>query len=104
MKVNTIQRSRVKSLLSVSVLLASASVLAQSERSGFALEEVVVTAQKRAEDMQDVAISAQAFGAEDIRVIGVDSVADLIYVAPSLNAGGLGSGSQQLMGIRGIVD
>lgn len=104
MKVNTIQRSRVKSLLSVSVLLASASVLAQSERSGFALEEVVVTAQKRAEDMQDVAISAQAFGAEDIRVMGVDSVADLIYVAPSLNAGGLGSGSQQLMGIRGIVD
>jgi iron complex outermembrane receptor protein len=84
--------------------VASANALAQGNNPGFALEEVIVTAQKRAQNMQDVAVSAQAFSGEDIRVMGLDSVADLIYTAPSLNAGGLGSGSQQQMGLRGVVD
>jgi iron complex outermembrane receptor protein len=84
--------------------VASANALAQGNNPGFALEEVIVTAQKRAQNLQDVAVSAQAFSGEDIRVMGLDSVADLIYTAPSLNAGGLGSGSQQQMGLRGVVD
>lgn len=90
--------------LAIAVSTVPQITLAQQGSSGFALEEIIVTAQKRAEDLQSVAISAQAFNAEDIRVMGIDSVAELIYVAPSMNAGGLGSGSQQLMGIRGIVD
>lgn len=96
--------NRYKSaVLASAVTLASTTASAQSG-TGFALEEVIVTAQKRAENLQEVALSAQAFGAEDIRVLGVDSVADLIFAAPSLNAGGLGGGSQQQIGIRGIVD
>ncbi len=82
--------------------LATTTALAQ-QASGFALEEVVVTAQKRQQNLQDIPVSAQAFNAEDIRVMGADSVAELIFAAPSLNAGGL-SGSQQQMGIRGIID
>ena len=93
-----------KSVLAITVALASQGALAQGSGGGFAMEEVIVTAQKRAQDLQDVAVSAQAFGAEDIRVLGVDSVADLIFAAPSLNAGGNGGSSQQQMGIRGIVD
>lgn len=92
-----------RSVITTAVTLASTAVCAQGG-SGFALEEVIVTAQKRAENLQEVALSAQAFGAEDIRVLGIDSVAELIFAAPSLNAGGLGGGSQQQMGIRGIVD
>jgi iron complex outermembrane receptor protein len=84
--------------------IASANAIAQGGSQGFTLEEVIVTAQKRAENLQDVAVSAQAFTGEDIRVMGLDSVADLIYTAPSLNAGGLGGGSQQQMGLRGVVD
>lgn len=82
--------------------LTSSAVLAQGV-SNFALEEVVVTAQKREQNLQDVPVSAQAFNAEDIRVMGADTVSELMFAAPSLNAGGLG-GSQQQMGIRGIVD
>ena len=99
-----IQAIAQRSAMAVMVAAASQAAFAQSQSSGFALEEVIVTAQKRSEDLQDIAVSAQAFGAEDIRVLGVKSVAELIYVAPSLNAGGLGGGSQQQMGIRGIVD
>ena len=53
--------------------LATTTALAQ-EASGFALEEVVVTAQKREQNLQDIPVSAQAFNAEDMRVMGADSV------------------------------
>ncbi len=90
--------------LAVAVGLASQIAGAQQQNSGFVLEEVIVTAQKRQENLQDIPVSAQAFGAEELRILGADSVAELIFAAPSLNAGGLGSGSQQQLGIRGIVD
>ncbi|MEE4144703.1 MAG: TonB-dependent receptor plug domain-containing protein, partial [Halieaceae bacterium] len=80
-----------------------APTLQAQESSGFALEEVVVTAQKREENLQDIPVSAQAFNAEDMRVLGTDTLSELIFAAPSLNAGGLG-GSQQVMGLRGIID
>ena len=89
--------------LAVAVALASQVASAEEESSSFALEEVIVTAQKREENLQEIPVSAQAFSAEDLRILGTDTVSELIYVAPSFNAGGLG-GSQQVMGIRGIVD
>ena len=95
-----------KSILALHVgalaALTATTALAQ-ESSGFSLEEVVVTAQKREQNLQDIPVSAQAFSSEDIRIMGADSVSELMFAAPSLNAGGLG-GSQQQMGIRGIID
>lgn len=72
--------------------------------SGFALEEVMVTAQKRTQSMQDVPISVQAFSSDALRTLGAAVISDLEATAPSLQTGGLGKGSQQNMGIRGIVD
>jgi iron complex outermembrane receptor protein len=93
----------IPSSLAVAVALASQVAGAQQQTTGFAIEEVIVTAQKREENLQDIPVSAQAFGSEELRILGADTVAELIFAAPSLNAGGLG-GSQQQMGIRGIVD
>ncbi len=104
MKFKSLDSIATKTTLSIVVAAASQLAFAQGGPSGFALEEVIVTAQKRSEDLQDVALSAQAFNAEDIRVMGIDSVADLVFAAPSLSNGGLGTGSQQQLGIRGIVD
>ncbi|MFO1466735.1 MAG: TonB-dependent receptor [Steroidobacteraceae bacterium] len=42
------------------------------------LEEVVVTAQKRTEDLQRVGISVSAFRAEDLRDLGANSLSDVI--------------------------
>lgn len=72
--------------------------------SGFALEEVMVTAQKRTQSMQDVPISVQAFSSDALRTLGAAVISDLEATAPSLQTGGLGKGSQQQMGLRGIVD
>jgi len=83
--------------------LSATSGTAQ-EASGFALEEVVVTAQKRAEDAQDIPISVQAFSASAIDKLGANNLSDLSEAAPSLDIGGLGRGSQQWMGMRGVTD
>ena len=99
---NTMRKKTLAFNIGAIAALTSSAVLAQGV-SNFALEEVVVTAQKREQNLQDVPVSAQSFNAEDIRVMGADTVSELMFAAPSLNAGGLG-GSQQQMGIRGIVD
>jgi iron complex outermembrane recepter protein len=96
-----------KTLLALHIGALAALTAAPSqaqEASGFSLEEVVVTAQKRVESAQDIPISVQAFSANAIDKLGADNLSDLTEAAPSLEIGGLGRGSQQWMGMRGVVD
>ena len=55
-----------------------------------ALEEVVVTAQRREQSLQDAAISVQAFDQESLTQSGMESAQDLGALSPSLgiSAGG----------------
>ncbi len=48
------------------------------------LEEIVVTAQKRSESLQDTPISIQAFGADLLAQRGIDSLDDLLSNVPNL--------------------
>ena len=48
------------------------------------LDEVVVTAQKRAESLQQTPVSVTAFNAEKLRLRGIESVADLSANVPGL--------------------
>jgi hypothetical protein len=52
---------RASLLMVAGLLLAPAFILAQESQSGGVLEEVVVTAQKREENIQDVGISITTF-------------------------------------------
>lgn len=54
----------------------------QSEAPSFAIEEVVVTAQKRAENINDVGMSINAFSGESLIQRGVADVSDLSKVVP----------------------
>ena len=91
--------------LNISALTTlSATALQAQETSGFALEEVVVTAQKRTESAQDIPISVQAFTSSAIDKLGANNLSDLSEAAPSLDIGGTGKGSQQRMGMRGVTD
>ncbi len=49
-----------------------------------ALEEIVVTAQRRAQSLQDTPISLAAFNAEQLEVAGIHGMADLGAKVPSL--------------------
>ncbi len=63
-------------------LIAGASLPVQA--NNLALEEVVVTAQKKAESLQDTPISLTAFGEEQLEKDGISSLADIGSSVPSL--------------------
>jgi outer membrane receptor protein involved in Fe transport len=58
------------------------------------LEEIVVTAQKRAESMQDVPISIQALNTETLRELNVNNFRDFVQMLPTVTmAPGAGGGA-----------
>lgn len=74
-----IARSVVALLMSSTALPA----LAQ-DQAGSAIEEIVVTAQKREESLQDTPISIAAFGAQDLENKGISGLTDLRAQVPNL--------------------
>jgi outer membrane receptor protein involved in Fe transport len=49
-----------------------------------AIEEIIVTAQKRAQSIEDVPIAISAYSAETLQVAGVEDIRDLTILSPSL--------------------
>jgi iron complex outermembrane recepter protein len=67
------------------LLLATACALpAQNALSAMALEEIVVTANKRSESLQDVPISITALTSDTIEQAGIDGVRDIGILTPGL--------------------
>ena len=64
------------------------------------VEEIVVTANKRSQSIQDVAGSLSALGAEDLDAKGIKDMYDIQFAVPSLHFGQL-LGTQSIA-IRGI--
>lgn len=88
--------------LSLPFLFAVASVSAQSDnsQSALALEEIIVTAQKRAESIQDIPIAVSALSATALQESGFDGIEDLAFLVPSLQFGNFGPTT--FLNIRGI--
>lgn len=66
------------------------------------LEEVVVTATKRAENLQDIPLAVNAFGSDTIQEAGINDTSDLAIMTPSLNANTNSSPFTTRLTIRGI--
>lgn len=66
------------------------------------LEEIVVTAQKRAENLQDVPLAISAFSETAIRRVGASTLADLAHVAPSVSFAGGNRRTTGVVTIRGV--
>lgn len=88
-------------------LLAGSSALAVLSSGGAAyaqgatmIEELIVTAQKREESIQDVAGAVSAIGAEAIAQRGVRTVQDLQFQMPNFQAGT--AASTTIIFIRGV--
>ena len=50
-----------------------------------ALEEVIVTSQKRSENLQDVPIAVNAFTADMIQEMGITNAQELAMLTPSMH-------------------
>ncbi|MGB1457999.1 TonB-dependent receptor [Spongiibacter marinus] len=75
-----------KGWLSLVALLAAPMAMAQpGDTQRYALEEVVVTAQKKAESLQDAPISLTAFGQQALENKGINSLADIGANVPSMS-------------------
>lgn len=85
--------------LAVSSALVANSAPVMAEE--FALEEIVVTAQKRAQSLQDIPMSVSAISDEALKNSGIESVEDIKTLVPALNIYSSNSPAQSSISIRG---
>lgn len=72
--------------VSAGLLLAISNMpMASAQSNTLMLEEVIVTATRREQNVNDVPLAVSAFSAEDMRRAGVAEVKDLARISPSLN-------------------
>jgi iron complex outermembrane receptor protein len=90
-------------LVGVTIAFSSGSVNAQ-QPSETALEEITVTARKRVENLQDVAMSVSAMGQQEIQANFATDLRDLVYISPNtvLDDTNQGPGGVAAAYIRGI--
>ena len=86
-----------KKQLGLAIALATTAVGAQAQ-----IEEVLVTATKRTESMQDIPVAVSALGEEALDQLGISNFEDYLLQLPNVTAGGSGPG-QNTIYIRGMA-
>lgn len=86
--------------LCAAIALATASTLTAPAFGE--IEEVVVTATKRAASTQDIAVAVTALGEESLDQLGITNFQDYLLQLPGVTAGGSGPG-QNTIYIRGVA-
>ena len=100
-------KAKIRVLGVLGALLSPYTVFAQSadaesEQSAgrqSILEEIIVTATKRSQSLQDTAVAASAFSTEDILTRDIKTVSDLQIQVPNMTVGGSGI---MFVSIRGV--
>jgi iron complex outermembrane receptor protein len=85
------------------VSLAIGCVATAHAQTAPTLEEVVVTAQKRTQSLQDVPIAITALGSEDLERLNAATLADIQYSTPNLTISP-NARSNLRVGLRGVSD
>jgi iron complex outermembrane receptor protein len=88
-------------VVAISLALLSSTVVAQEVSEG-ALEEIVVTAQKRSESIQDVPVSITALSATQLAEARIEDPSALTAYVPNLQASAPLGGSTPVFSLRGV--
>jgi outer membrane receptor protein involved in Fe transport len=83
-------------------LLVSTPAAIAQQSEGRVLENIIVTAQKRSEDLQDVPVSIQAIGTERLEQLNVTDFDDYVKFLPSISYQTGGPGFAQVY-MRGVA-
>ena len=75
----------VSSVISVAAVLVTTPVMAEERVNEAVLEEIVVTAKKREQNLQDVPIAITALSSETLTNAGIRTTEDLTVAVPGLN-------------------
>ena len=99
--------SRNFQLLPLTAAVASAIAAtpqAMAQDDSLTLEEVIVTARKRTESVQDIPASIQAISGADLREMGARGVEDFTRFMPSVNMISYGNGSSSIIFRGATID
>ena len=91
--------------LHAAAVLAAAALSAATARASDSgvLEEIVVTARKRAENLQEIPVSVDVFTSKDLQHLAIGQFEDYAEKVPSISFISTGPGSQ-LFVMRGVSD
>src|SRR6185295_6967193 len=94
-------------LAACAVVIGGTSPAAVAQQTGAAaspapFEEVVVTAQRREQNIQDVGISVTPLGEEALQDLNIKTATDIVRAVPSLKMNAYSS-SQVVFNIRGVA-
>lgn len=91
-------------VLALAVLSTTGAAPVLAQGSSFVLEEVIVTARKRTENLQQTPVAVTALSATALREAGVRSLSDLNQIAPNIEvqAGNGNAGGVANIYIRGV--
>jgi len=88
----------------IGTAVTALAVLTSGVASGQALEEIVVTAQKREQGANDVGITMNAFTGEMLQDFGFTTAEDMAMLTPGLTVNETAATGVPLYTIRGVVD
>ena len=86
----------------LAILPLTIAVTGTAQVNAAVLEEILVTAQKREQNLQDVGVSVTAFSGEQLDALGFSTSIDLVAHTPGMEANGFGGGAFSTFSIRGV--
>jgi iron complex outermembrane receptor protein len=93
--------------LAVIATLAAGAASAQTAdapaSTGGIMDEIIVTAQRRSQNLQDVGISVSAFSSEQLKTAGVVNSIDVARLTPGVAVSGSIGGQNSQFTIRGVT-
>lgn len=89
--------------ISLCVTVSVALCMVQAATAQGVLEEIVVTAQKREQNIQDVGIAITAFTGDQMRTLGVEDSFDIARYSPGVHISGNLAGQNTQFTIRGVT-
>lgn len=97
------RRWTLLSRVSLVAVFAAAFPFGAAHAQDATSEEIIVTARKRSESVQDAPLSIQAFGAQQLEQLNVTSFEDYVRFTPSVSFVSQGPGQSKVV-IRGIAE
>jgi len=85
------------------LVMAIGVTLAQQVAAQSALEEVIITAQKREQNLQDVPVAVTAFTGKQMAALGVQQSYDIAAFSPGVHISGNLAGQNTQFSIRGVT-
>ena len=95
-------RKTATGVSSLALIIAGSLTTGAMAQSAGGIDEIIVTARKKSESLQDVPVAVSALGEDALNELGVDVFEDYLLQIPSVTAGGSGPG-QSTIYIRGVA-